>query len=135
MQLYGEGEKEWSLYEDNYPKHMSKLCKAKRIEISIDRITTPPQSPDLNTIENVWAILKANVYSRMPKTVARLKRYIKEGWKKLSPDFATRLVESMPSRIKKVDKSGWRLYNVLRSQNDEYSLILNFLQLGLDLSL
>ena len=105
MQLYGEGEKEWSLYEDNHLKHMSKLCKAKRIKLSIDKITTPAQSPDLNPIENVWAILKANVYNRLPKTVVRLKRYIKEEWKKLSPYFAARLVKSMPSRIKKLIKA------------------------------
>ena len=53
MQFYGEGEKECSLYEDNDPKHMSKLCKAKRIELSIDRITATPQFPDLNPVENV----------------------------------------------------------------------------------
>ena len=84
---------------------MSILCKAKRVKLLIDRITTPPQSPDLNPTKNVWAILKANVYSRMPKNVARLKRYIKEEWKKLSPDFSSRLVESMPSRIKKLIKA------------------------------
>ena len=42
IQLYGEGEKEWQLYEDNDPKQMSKLCKAKKVELSINRITTLP---------------------------------------------------------------------------------------------
>ena len=36
----------------------------------------PSNSPDLNPIENLWAIVKGNVEKRMPQNINELERFI-----------------------------------------------------------
>jgi len=38
----------------------------------------PPQSPDLNIIENIWSILKKNVAKRFTGTIEKLWKVAKE---------------------------------------------------------
>jgi transposase len=62
----------------------------------------PANSPDLNPIENVWAVLKLNVRKRRPCTVKQLVRAIYKEWKELSVEYAQALVSSMTRRVKEV---------------------------------
>jgi len=100
--LFGPDKTDWILQEDNYPKHQSKLAKKWRHDNGIDRMDWPAASPDLNPIENVWAILKLNVRKPRPSSPKQLIRYIREEWKGLTPEYAQVLVSSMPRRIKAV---------------------------------
>ena len=43
----------------------------------------PSDSPDLNPMENVWAIMQEEFVRRDPKTVAEAKRALKSIWKNL----------------------------------------------------
>ena len=56
-------------------------------------------SPDLNPIENVWNILKANVHTHDPKDLQQLRKAIAVEWKALPKDLAKNLVNSMKKRI------------------------------------
>lgn len=68
----------------------------------------PAKSPDLNPIENLWAILNARVMKRYPKSEAELKRYLKQEWAKISIDDIRHFVMSLPCRIKEVLAAhGW----------------------------
>jgi hypothetical protein len=63
----------------------------------------PGNSPNLNPIENLWAILKQRV-SAMPAatTLLELKNQLKKTWKELDPNLLENLVLSMPERMKSV---------------------------------
>ena len=68
----------------------------------------PAKSPDLNPIENLWAILNARVMKRYPKNEAELKRYLKQEWAKITLEDLRPFVMSMPDRIAQVlAAKGW----------------------------
>jgi len=100
--LFGDDEPDWILQEDKDPKHTSKLAIKWKEENGINRMRWPANSPDLNPIENVWAVLKLNVRKRRPCTVKQLVRAIYKEWKELLVEYAQTLVSSMTRRVKEV---------------------------------
>lgn len=54
--------------EDNDPKHASHLCRNYLESKNMTRMDWPAQSPDLNPIENLWAILNGKAKDRRPKS-------------------------------------------------------------------
>jgi len=66
-------------------------------------IDTPAQSPDLNPIENLWALLKKKVAKRGPTNKNALIKAIHEEWKKI-PEYydLNQLIQSMPRRLNAV---------------------------------
>ena len=76
--IYPDGHR---LMQDNDPKHTSNHCKDYLREHDINWWKTPPESPDLNPIENLWHELKE--YQRRevkPKTKDELVSGILEFW-------------------------------------------------------
>ena len=71
-------------------------------EHNIKRLDWPANSPDLNPIENVWALLKGRVANRRPGNLDELELTIKQEWNALTRDYAFSLISSMPSRLKQV---------------------------------
>src|SRR5579871_3202526 len=97
--FFGEDDNSWKLQEDNDPKHTSGKVQEWKDNNDINKISWPSQSPDLNLMENVWAVLKANVSNYKPTSVKHLIKIIKREWKKLDGVFAKNLVLSMKNRI------------------------------------
>ena len=60
----------------------------------------PPQSPDLNPIENLWSILKEKIDMLNPTNSDELWNYTKQQWNLLDSDVIVKLYDSMPRRIK-----------------------------------
>lgn len=74
----------------------------------IDQLDWPSYSPDLNPIENLWALLKRRVEKRLPKSLEKLKSMLQEEWKAIDVETLQKLVYSMPSRCQLVrEKAGW----------------------------
>ena len=59
----------------------------------------PPYSPDLNPIENLWALLKHKVGKRGPSTVEEWERFISEEWNLLDDEVVSSYVTSINNRM------------------------------------
>ena len=62
----------------------------------------PGISPDLNPIENLWAILKKRVDKQDPTNSDQLQALIMQEWAAISQDVAQKLIDSMPGQIAEV---------------------------------
>ena len=81
--------------QDNDPKHTSKRAKAFFEENNINWWRTPPESPDLNPIEDLWHELKFYLESRVkPRTKEELVHGIKKFWvKKVTPQKCAKYID------------------------------------------
>jgi hypothetical protein len=68
----------------------------------------PTNSPDLNPIEIIWAIMKLRIKKLAPKTKEELERTITAVWEELEPDVLNRLVRNFRKRREPVIKARGR---------------------------
>ncbi|GFV05104.1 transposable element Tc1 transposase [Trichonephila clavipes] len=67
-----------------------------------NQLNTPPQSPDLNVIENLWSHLERAVQKHQITSKEQLKSILQEEWLNIAPETTRHLVESMPRRLEAV---------------------------------
>lgn len=94
--------KNFYFMHDNDPKHTSRLVKEYLAKKRIKLLEWPPQSPDMNPIEQVWAFIKRELskYGKMNKNDLKIK--IMEIWKSLTPEFIKNYTRSFNKRCKAV---------------------------------
>jgi hypothetical protein len=88
--------------QDNAPQHTSRLATTFFHNNGIDIIEFPPYSPDLNPIENLWSIIKAQVEEKLPQTTEQVEIVLKHVWEEIDSNILLHLIESMPARCKAV---------------------------------
>ena len=79
--------------QDNDSKHCAHFTRNYLGSNNINWWPTPPESPDLNPIENVWESLNEflrNTYK--PKNLVDLKKGILQFWKTLTPSVCARYI-------------------------------------------
>lgn len=104
-ELFDDGQV-WYLQDDGAPCHRSKVVKRWIAEHGWTVFNWPPQSPDLNPIENCWAQLKWEVSKKVCNTILDLKLNILKAWKYAIPqDYYENLAMSMPSRLRECIKN------------------------------
>ena len=108
--------------QDNASPHRAKATmdwlKASAEQHSFTIMEFPPNSPDLNPIENLWAILKAELYRQYPDTMylqgsgkavrEEFRNRVNKIWWSIGEEVLNRLIDSMSRRIQAVLKAkGW----------------------------
>jgi len=89
--------------QDNAPCHKSASTLAYLERRKVCLLSDwPPQSPDLNIIENLWAHLKKKVTERNPRNAGELWTFAKEEWDRIPNDAIHNLYNSIPKRLKAV---------------------------------
>jgi arginine repressor len=94
------------LYHDRLPSHHSAMTNAWLKDHAVHAELLPPKSPDLNPIENLWAILSKRVFRGTVTydSVDAVYAAIEREWTCIQNDVAlrTRLVDTMPIRLHQV---------------------------------
>ncbi len=69
----------------------------------------PPQSPDLNPIEQLWDVVEQEIHIMdvQPTNLQQLRDAVMSIWTKISEECFQHLVEPMPQRIETVLKAKW----------------------------
>lgn len=92
----------WWFLHDNDKKFRSRLVQDFIHNAGVSLIDFPPYSPDLNPIENLWAVMERAVEKHAAETVDALQDVVADEWKKIDADLLRKLVHSMPARIEAV---------------------------------
>ncbi|GFX84835.1 transposable element Tc1 transposase [Trichonephila clavipes] len=79
-----------SVMQDNDPKHTAFVVKEWLLYHCQNQLNTPPQSPDLNVIENLWSHLERAVQNQITNK-EQLKSVLQEEWLNIAPE-TTRVV-------------------------------------------
>lgn len=102
---------------DNAPTHTAYIVRQALEDIRVEVMEWPPYSPDLNPIENLWALLKAKIYELRPDLIgmrnnedskAILMDTAQEAWEQIEMRHLRHLSETMPHRVEAIIESqGW----------------------------
>ena len=90
--------------QDNAPCHTAKRCMDFFAESNIELLSWPAQSPDMNPIENLWAIIKARRQKKygIPKSKDALIDQIFNIWDNIPPEMVAKLCDSANKRVSEV---------------------------------
>ena len=88
--------------QDNISVHKSKRVLAWLKKHKFKKMDWPPQSPDINPIENLWAFVKKKNGQKKCKNTKELYETFVHEWNSIPPEICQNLVKLMPKRIKAV---------------------------------
>ena len=88
------------LQQYNAPAHNSILSKTWFSENGLEILENwPPNSPDINIIENVWSLLKKRVFRSHPKNIEELWAFCQEEFERIPLEYVQNLYSSIPDRL------------------------------------
>ncbi len=82
--------------QDNDPKHVSRCAKSFMEEHGVNWWRTPPESPDLNPIENLWHKLKEHLRAKVkPMNQSELVDGIESFWATVNREKCTKYIRHL----------------------------------------
>lgn len=93
------------LQQDNAPCHKARMIMNFLKDLDVPTLNWPPQSPDLNIIENVWSLLKRKRTVSLNKNREETISELTSLWEEIPPEILRNLVDSVPRRLQKVINS------------------------------
>ena len=96
----------WVLQHHNAPIHKAKVVTEWLEKQNWTVIDHPPQSPDLNPIENLWSAINKHIKKMLPRNLYELETMIKEAWSNIPVDICAHYARSMKRRCEAVIASG-----------------------------
>ena len=84
------------------PKHTAKIVKKWLNRNKVRMLELPSQSPDLNPIENLWAIVKSKVGKRKPPSLEELYKICQDEWAAVPAEMRQTLIKNYNNRLDKV---------------------------------
>ena len=91
--------------DDGAPCHRAKIVNEWKEENNFQCLDWPPQSPDLNPIENLWRDIKVDLRNMRSHNLRELEANVKACWDRVTAMQCRKLVRSMPRRIQAVLKA------------------------------
>lgn len=103
----------WYFVDDNAPTHRTHDVQEwlenpnpprqrRNLRPPVLRLPHPAKSPDLNPIENIFAVLKRNIEQRRPSTSDELEEAIHEEWANFPDELCKKTIRSMSARLQAV---------------------------------
>ena len=98
------------LVSDNDPMHTSVDSVAFYKLKKINRLDWPPYSPDLNPIENIWGIIKCQLYKEDTIKRSLLTERVTKLWEEIDQSTIDNMIDGMHMRlIKCIEVDGERI--------------------------
>ena len=90
--------------QDNAPCHKSHMTMDYFAKNEVHLLEIPPNSPNLNPIENIWGIMAQTVYSegRRFRNMSELWKRVKEVWDNFTVQEVKRWIENYNERLSEV---------------------------------
>ena len=101
-QQFGEGP--LLFQQDNTSVHKARSIQTWHLEIIVEELDWPAQSPDLNPIKHLWDELERRLRARpnFPSSVPDLTNTLVAEWMQVPAAMFQHLVESLPRRVEVV---------------------------------
>ena len=90
------------------PMHKGRSIQKWFVDIGVEELDWPAQSPDVNPIEHLWDELERRLRARpnRPTSVSDLTNALVAEWKQIPTAMFQHLVESLPRRVGAVIAAG-----------------------------
>lgn len=102
------GDTAWCFQQDGARAHTAKTTQQwlnDHVPSYIPKDDWPANSPDANSIENLWAIMDDRVAARKPSSIDELWAAVQREWKALPLDLVKKLIDSQPTRLREIKKA------------------------------